>query len=263
MALYYPQTVTLDLGPTGIVPSRYSHAILSSTHCMAATEVDQPLTVEAGSVVLIHGDTWHRAMSNTAPEGSRRFMLKFYFVRMQEPWMAPASSSWDHRETAEESERWWAVDGAGMQDDDAAQATWRWLLGRAAVSQAAGEGGGGGLSGDRASVAALEEDSGECTEQQRIAAILESARCVASERTQGIERTSEALLEVLRSPATAEAVDGILTEAWSHSTNEWRGLRRHSKACNPSGTNPAGAQLTIPVLASEMHPGDMQSSVSL
>ena len=93
MALYYPQTTTLELGrlpfppishripfgtvrafaygcaavlinpiplpagPTGIVPSRYSHTVLSSTHCMATQEVDQPLTVEAGSVVMIHGDT--------------------------------------------------------------------------------------------------------------------------------------------------------------------------------------------------------------
>jgi ectoine hydroxylase-related dioxygenase (phytanoyl-CoA dioxygenase family) len=45
-------------------------------------QVDQPLTVEAGSVVIIHADTWHRAMSNHAPEGTRRYMLKFYFVRM-------------------------------------------------------------------------------------------------------------------------------------------------------------------------------------
>ena len=60
MALYYPQRTTLDIGPTGIIPSRYSHTVVSSTDCFKATEVDQPLTVEAGSVVVIHGDTWHR-----------------------------------------------------------------------------------------------------------------------------------------------------------------------------------------------------------
>jgi hypothetical protein len=75
MALYYPQDTTLELGPTGVVPGRYSHTVLSSTHCLATQEVDQPLTVGAGSVVMIHGDTWHRAMSNFAPEGSRRYML--------------------------------------------------------------------------------------------------------------------------------------------------------------------------------------------
>jgi hypothetical protein len=43
----------------------------------------------------------------------------------------------------------------------------------------------------------------------------------------------------LISPNASYLFQGILTEAWTHSTNEWRGPRRQSKACNPSGTNPA------------------------
>eukprot|EP01046_Picozoa_sp_COSAG06_P016040 COSAG06_NODE_1049_length_10959_cov_25.742449_1_plen_116_part_10 len=96
---------------------------------MEATEVDQPLTVEAGSVVVIHGDTWHRAMINFSAD-TTRYMLKFYFCRVQEPSCTVSLTSrpsWDHHNPA-----WIPVDGAG-QDDDAAEATWRWLLGKAAV----------------------------------------------------------------------------------------------------------------------------------
>ena len=41
-----PTRTTLDIGPTGIIPGRYSHTWLSSTDCMQAREVDQPLVVE-------------------------------------------------------------------------------------------------------------------------------------------------------------------------------------------------------------------------
>lgn len=33
MALYYPQRTTLAIGPTGIIPGRYSHTVVSSTDC--------------------------------------------------------------------------------------------------------------------------------------------------------------------------------------------------------------------------------------
>lgn len=230
MALYYPQTTTLRLGPTGIVPGRYSHTVLSSTHCMAAREIDQPLTVAAGSVVLIHGDTWHRAMKNSAASGTRRYMLKFYFVRMVEPYMC--APSWDYHPS---ESKWAPVDGGG-QDDDAAEATWRWLLGGAAVAPPS-HSSGPTPTAATAAVAALAEDNEHVTEQQRIAAIFEAATAVAAEAPGG--GVAEALLGVLSSKATEAAVAGILTEAWTHSTNEYRGPRRQSKACNPSGTNPA------------------------
>jgi hypothetical protein len=238
MALYYPQETTLDLGPTGIVPSRYSHTVLSSTHCLATQEVDQPLTVAAGSVVMIHGDTWHRAMSNIAPEGARRYMLKFYFVRMVEPYML-AQPSWDHRPASDTT--WHPVDGPA-QDDDAAEATWRWLLGGSAVAVSAlGFQTAAAVGGGEDSISLLEEGKLEHnTEKQRIMAIFASARAVAAPAPGTIgNAAAEKLLDLLNSPSTKEAVQGILTEAWTHSTNEWRGPRRQSKACNPSGTNPA------------------------
>ena len=177
-------------------------------------------------------------MSNFAPEGARRFMLKFYFLRLEEPHMS-AQPSWDHQGDG----KWRPVDGPG-QDDDAAEATWRWLLGESAVQPTAAASSAASIA---ASVSMLEEDNEEPTERQRIVAIFDSARAVAAaaatastgDGQTGRNEVAEALLGVLSSRATTAAVDGILSEAWSHSTNEFRGPRRQSKACNPSGTNPA------------------------
>lgn len=223
MALYYPQQTTLDIGPTGIIPSRYSHTVISSTDCFQATEVDQPLTVEAGSVVLIHGDQWHRAMrnySNELGEGKKRYMLKFYFVRTEEPYMS-GTPSWDHRGDT----TWRPVDGD--QDDDAAEATWRWLLGKEAVTTCQ-------ATAAVPSTATLAEDNNSSTEKERVRAIFQCAAHAAVDSA-----IAEELMAMLGSPATAATVNGILLEAWNHSTNEFRGPRRQSKACNPSGTNPS------------------------
>ena len=71
-----------------------------------------------------------RNYSDELGQGKKRYMLKFYFVRTEEPYMT-GSPSWDHGgDTA-----WRPVDGE--QDDDAAEATWRWLLGKEAVAAAA------------------------------------------------------------------------------------------------------------------------------
>ena len=223
MALYYPQQTTLDIGPTGIIPSRYSHTVVSSTDCSQATEVDQPLTVEAGSVVVIHGDTWHRAMRNYSHElgeKKKRFMLKFYFVRTEEPYMS-ATPSWDHRGDT----TWRPVDGD--QDDDAAEPTWRWLLGKEAVTTCQ-------ATAAVPRTAALAEDNHNNTEKERVRAIFECAAHAAADSA-----VAEELVEMLGSPATEATVNGILLEGWNHSTNEFRGPRRQSKACNPSGTNPS------------------------
>eukprot|EP01043_Picozoa_sp_COSAG02_P029237 COSAG02_NODE_1811_length_10794_cov_9.516784_2_plen_625_part_00 len=223
MALYYPQRTTLDIGPTGIIPSRYSHTVVSSTDCFQTTEVDQPLTVEAGSVVVIHGDTWHRAMRNYSGElgeKKKRYMLKFYFVRTEEPYMS-ATPSWDHHGDT----TWWPVDGD--QDDDAAEATWRWLLGKEAVDTYQ-------ATAAVPSTASLAEDNNNITEKERVRAIFQCAVHAATDSV-----VAEELMTMLGSPATEATVNGILLEAWNHSTNEFRGPRRQSKACNPSGTNPS------------------------
>jgi hypothetical protein len=224
MALYYPQRTTLDNGPTGVLPGRHSHRVISSTDHTQSTEVDQPLTVEAGTVVITHGDTWHRGMVNYSQRD--RHMLKFYFVRMEEPhmYMRTAGPSWDHRNPA-----WLGpVDGHG-QDDDAAEMMWNWLRGVATVGPS--ECLGGAAPPPRE---VLAEDNVVSTEPERMRAIISCAAHAAAN-----VRVAEELVAMLGSAATAATVDGILLEGWNHSTNEFRGLARVSKACNPSGTNPA------------------------
>ena len=188
---------------------------------MAATEIDQPLTVEAGSVVVIHGDTWHRAMINL--NGNTRYMLKFYFVRTREPYMG-AAPSWDHHDDS-----WEPVDGEG-QDDDAAEGVWRWLLGKAPTEPAPGAA--------AAPTAVLAEDNEVPSEKERVDAIFKCGAAAAAD-----PKVAQELVDMLGSEATKAAVDGILLEAYNHATNEHRGPRRQSKACNPSGTNPADLDL--------------------
>eukprot|EP01047_Picozoa_sp_COSAG01_P016241 COSAG01_NODE_827_length_13280_cov_8.064107_9_plen_220_part_00 len=143
-----------------------------------------------------------------------------------------AQPSWDHDPTRDTA--WRPVDGP-EQDDLAGEAVWRWLLGKSAVAPTATVASGTG----RDAISLFEEGQLESprTEKQRILAIFDSARAVAS--AAGSAAAAEALLGVLGSPATEEAVRAIMAEGWAHSTNEWRGPRRQSKACNPSGTNPA------------------------
>lgn len=87
MIFYYPQDVTLDMGPTGVMPGTQAHQ---------ERNFDQDETVEElkaeggkGTFVLVQYDIWHRANANSS--GKSRYMLKFQFVRTR----APQSPAWD------------------------------------------------------------------------------------------------------------------------------------------------------------------------
>ena len=82
-------------------------------------------------------------------------VLKFYFVRVQEPWMS-SGPSWNHSG----DDAWRPVDGVG-QDDDSAEATWRWLLGKAPVEPAQP------VAGVAVPMALLREDNEAPTEKER------------------------------------------------------------------------------------------------
>ena len=88
MAFYYPQDVSLDMGPTAILPATQYYN--SSEQAYEREEL--PLCGRAGTVTIVHYDLWHRAMPNASDRD--RFMVKFLFTRMGEP-RAP---SWDHRD---------------------------------------------------------------------------------------------------------------------------------------------------------------------
>ena len=122
MLFYYPQAVTLEAGPTEVLPGTqywttdFEKADGSwhrgdavdktlrpgelATDDLAArdrriqTVVDllgidgvrrRQIVVPAGSVVLAHYDLMHRGMRASAAFDARRFMYKFYYFRTQDP----------------------------------------------------------------------------------------------------------------------------------------------------------------------------------
>ena len=90
MAMYYPQDAPPEIGPTGAIPgSQYYESrvpTLPLTDEEAALDPERiglPVAGEAGSVILIHFDLWHRAFPNHTDK--ERYMFKFQFTRLDEP----------------------------------------------------------------------------------------------------------------------------------------------------------------------------------
>lgn len=79
MAFYYPQDVTLEMGPSAIQPGTQYY----NTRKQAKQHEEIALTGKAGTVTIIHYDLWHRALANES--NKQRFMMKFLFCRMEEP----------------------------------------------------------------------------------------------------------------------------------------------------------------------------------
>ena len=112
MAFYYPQDVSLDMGPTAILPATQYYN--SSEQAYEREEL--PLCGRAGTVTIVHYDLWHRAMPNASDRD--RFMVKFLFTRMGEP-RAP---SWDHRDGS------WQAEGTDPPTELCRRA-WDWMRG--------------------------------------------------------------------------------------------------------------------------------------
>ena len=83
MAFYYPQDVTEDMGPTGVLPGKQYYNTVSDTNPAQSTEQAKALCGKAGTVTIVNFDSWHRATANRSDK--KRYMLKFQFTRMQEP----------------------------------------------------------------------------------------------------------------------------------------------------------------------------------
>ena len=101
MAFYYPQDVTEDMGPTAVLPGSQYYETGESAH----KQPDLALTGEAGTVTIVHYDLWHRAMPNSSDK--KRYMLKFLFIRLDEP-QTPSwrrdTTDWNTLSNGEESE---------------------------------------------------------------------------------------------------------------------------------------------------------------
>ncbi len=121
MAFYYPQDVTVDMGPTGLLPGRQFYNHVSAIDPEQTTEPALSLCGKAGTVTLVNFDTWHRGMANISDK--KRYMLKFQFLRMQDP----REPCWNH-----ENPRLQALPAAA--NPALPKAVWNWLCGDAASS---------------------------------------------------------------------------------------------------------------------------------
>jgi hypothetical protein len=114
MIMYVPQATPLERGPTGVIPGSQYQSQRPDDELMP--EVAGCL--ETGGFLLIHYDIWHRKMKNFTED--KRFMMKFEFIRMQEP----DSPSWDHTDPA------WRLDESPAMNLSAVwRRQWNWLRG--------------------------------------------------------------------------------------------------------------------------------------
>lgn len=146
MAFYYPQDVSADMGPTGILPGMQHHNRISDCDASRSTEPAMALCGPAGTVSIVNFDSWHRATANVSTKN--RYMLKFQFTRSCEP----HEPDW-----ASEYGNW------KPQPFDAlpavSESVWNWLTGADC-----GSNGASGVSIDR-SMSALDDSSEEASLQ--------------------------------------------------------------------------------------------------
>ncbi len=117
MAFYYPQDVTEDMGPTGILPGMQHHSRISDVDASRSEERALGLCGPAGTVSIVNFDAWHRATENVSTKN--RYMLKFQFTRSHEPtepaWRT-ASGTWKTQ--------------PGEIRSAVSETVWNWLSGR-------------------------------------------------------------------------------------------------------------------------------------
>lgn len=126
MIFYYPQDVTLENGPTAVMPGTHYY------NDRAADEQDEhhlPVCGEAGTCTLVHFDLWHRAMPNSTD--ANRYMMKFQFTRLSEP-RAPTWNS---------QTRHWPANGSAPSTKHRVvwSRIWDWHAGSASRAEANGQ----------------------------------------------------------------------------------------------------------------------------
>lgn len=113
MAFYYPQDVSIEMGPTSVLPASQYY----TSRDQAEKQEEALLCGEAGTVTIVHYDLWHRATANRSDRN--RFMMKFLFCRMEEP----TAPSWHCCHPA------WRESAAGDKLARLWQSVWSWYLG--------------------------------------------------------------------------------------------------------------------------------------
>jgi len=119
MVFYYPQTITLQNGPTRVV---------AGSHCYdqrfeQIETLGQPVLGQAGTIAIVHFDIWHQASANFTD--ANRFMMKFQFHRMSEP----TQPTWNNVDT-----QWQSLNNDLSKHDVMWQQHWNWLRGQSPVA---------------------------------------------------------------------------------------------------------------------------------
>ena len=106
------------MGPSGVLPGMQIYKTISDVDPAQTKEKARAFCGPAGTVALIHFDSWHRATENISTKN--RYMLKFQFARTREP----QKPTWDHQS------RVWSP---GIEDRHPAisQDVWNWMCGNA------------------------------------------------------------------------------------------------------------------------------------
>ncbi len=116
MAFYYPQDVTEDMGPTAVLPGSQYYETGESAH----QQPEVALCGEAGTVTIVHYDLWHRAMPNRSDK--KRYMLKFLFIRLDEP----QTPLWKN-----DSDNWHTLgNGEESEHPELWESVWDWYSGK-------------------------------------------------------------------------------------------------------------------------------------
>ncbi len=117
LAFYFPQDTTEDMGPSGVLPGMQMYKTISAADPEQTQEEARAFCGPAGTVALIHFDSWHRATENVSTKN--RYMLRFQFARTREP----EKPTWDHQSRA------WSP---GIEDRHPALSrdVWHWLCGK-------------------------------------------------------------------------------------------------------------------------------------
>ena len=116
LAFYYPQDTTQDMGPSGLLPGTQFYRTISDPNPSETSETEAGICGPAGTVALIHFDSWHRAIQNVSDR--KRYMLKFQFARMQEP----TGPTWSH------SDPTWSP-ATNDRNPRVSHDVWNWLRG--------------------------------------------------------------------------------------------------------------------------------------
>ena len=130
MLMYYPQTVTAEMGPTAVCAGS-QYLIMGGERDVEEVGMGRRVdcTVDAGSLVMIHYDIWHKATENTSDV--TRYMFKYQYYRTAEP-AAPTwhTTSPEWRLTPE------AINGTGnlrpiyhTELEYGYRMVWRWMCG--------------------------------------------------------------------------------------------------------------------------------------